>query len=36
MAEVAINPLCVKGVGESGCVPAAGAIISALVEMRHY
>src|SRR4051794_16051377 len=30
------NPLGVKGIGESGCVPAAGAIISALVEMRHY
>ena len=25
-----LNPLGVKGVGESGCVPAAGAIISAL------
>jgi carbon-monoxide dehydrogenase large subunit len=26
----ALNPLGVKGVGESGCVPAAGAIISAI------
>jgi carbon-monoxide dehydrogenase large subunit len=25
-----LNPLGVKGVGESGCVPAAGAIISAV------
>jgi carbon-monoxide dehydrogenase large subunit len=25
-----LNPLGVKGVGESGCVPAAGAIISAI------
>jgi aerobic carbon-monoxide dehydrogenase large subunit len=25
-----LNPLGVKGVGESGCAPAAGAIISAL------
>ncbi len=25
-----VSPLGVKGVGESGCVPAAGAIISAL------
>jgi carbon-monoxide dehydrogenase large subunit len=26
----ALNPLGVKGVGESGCVPAAGAIVSAI------
>jgi carbon-monoxide dehydrogenase large subunit len=25
-----LNPLGVKGVGESGCVPAAGAIVSAI------
>jgi carbon-monoxide dehydrogenase large subunit len=25
-----LNPLGVKGVGESGCVPAPGAIISAI------
>jgi carbon-monoxide dehydrogenase large subunit len=25
-----LNPLGVKGVGESGCVPAAGAIVSAV------
>jgi carbon-monoxide dehydrogenase large subunit len=25
-----LNPLGVKGVGESGCVPAAGAIIAAI------
>jgi carbon-monoxide dehydrogenase large subunit len=25
-----LNPLGVKGVGETGCVPAAGAIISAI------
>jgi carbon-monoxide dehydrogenase large subunit len=25
-----INPIGVKGVGESGCVPAAGAIVSAI------
>jgi aerobic carbon-monoxide dehydrogenase large subunit len=25
-----LNPLGVKGVGESGCVPAAGAIIAAV------
>jgi carbon-monoxide dehydrogenase large subunit len=32
LAEYAspLNPLGVKGVGESGCVPAAGAIISAV------
>jgi carbon-monoxide dehydrogenase large subunit len=25
-----LNPLGVKGVGESGCVPAAGAIVAAI------
>ena len=25
-----LNPLGVKGVGEAGCVPAAGAIVSAI------